>query len=121
MSVLLDHVDRLSTHVQSLNTISASILSENPVSGPFTKAVLHSPLECLIRDVEPGETSLFTLAQDTSVHPNAVEDYDIAVGRIPFTGATPLRRRPGKEASRPDKEPEPEIYAQAALKYLDRL
>jgi hypothetical protein len=121
MGTVLDHVDRLSRHAQSLNAISASILSENPIAGPFTKAVLHSPLEYLIRDVEPGETSLFTLAQDTSAHPNAVEEYDITVGRVPFTGATPLKRRPGKDASRPDKEPEPEIYAQAALKYLDRL
>ncbi|KAI6038478.1 hypothetical protein EDC04DRAFT_3090761 [Pisolithus marmoratus] len=43
------------------------------------------------------------------------------ISRAGFPGATPLRRPPSKraEVTKP-REPEPEVYAMAALKYLDR-
>ncbi|KZP34297.1 hypothetical protein FIBSPDRAFT_1035367 [Athelia psychrophila] len=116
MSALADHIDRFSQTVKSLKT-TVTALSE-PSPAPFTRAVLSTPLGDLIRDVDHSELGLFTLVE--APHEKARVHEEIA--RVEFHGATPLRR---PAAARRDdamriKELEPEVYANAALKYLDR-
>ena len=114
MSSLSDYTDRLSRIAKSINaTASATIYT--PASGPFTTAVLHTPLEHLIRDVDASELGLFTLQARQG------EKREEEVGRVMFGGATPLKRGRVVEGKRKEAEIEPEVYAQAALKYLDRL
>ena len=118
MSALADHIDRFSSTVRSIRT-TASALSD-PASnsqGPFTRSVLKTPLGDLIREIDSSELGLFTL-----VIPSHQEKPKDEITRVEFHGATPLRR---PAAARRDdamriKEFEPEVYAQAALKYLDR-
>ncbi|CCM00833.1 uncharacterized protein FIBRA_02875 [Fibroporia radiculosa] len=124
MSSLSDHVDRISLLAKSIQSNS---LAATPISsGPFTHAVLQTPLGDLIRDIDPAELGLFTLV------PSARPPVDAEVGgpqvgeiaRAEFHGATPLRRPPPHKVGRPDAqrmgEYEPEVYARAAVKYLDR-
>jgi len=118
MSALADHIDRFSSTVKSIRT-TASILSDpsSDSQGPFTRAVLKTPLGDLIREIDSSELGLFTLV--TPTHQDKPKD---EIMRVEFLGATPLRR---PAAARRDdamrvKELEPEVYAQAALKYLDR-
>lgn len=118
MSALADHIDRFSSTVKSIRT-TASTLSNPSLNsqGPFTRAVLKTPLGDLIREIDPSELGLFTLVPPS--HQDKVKD---EITRVEFPGATPLRRP--VTARRDDamkiKELEPEVYAQAALKYLDR-
>jgi hypothetical protein len=118
MSALADHIDRFSSTVKSIRT-TTSLLSDSPSDsqGPFTRAVLKTPLGNLIREIDSSELGLFTLV--TPTHQDKPKD---EITRVEFHGATPLRR---PAAARRDdamriKELEPEVYAQAALKYLDR-
>lgn len=119
MSSLADCIDRLTSTVKSIRTTAAAISdpSSNP-EGPFTRAVLHTPLGDLIREVDSSELGLFNLVAP-SLNQEKPKD---EITRVEFPGATPLRRPPA--ARRDDamriKELEPEVYAQAALKYLDR-
>ena len=78
--------------------------------------------------IDPTELGLFTLVQPTQSAPaHTQEDAPSAtkteITRVEFPGATPLRRPPARRArddpARP-REHEPEVYAQAALKYLER-
>lgn len=121
MSSLADHIDRLSSTVKSIRSAAAAISDPNLTSeGPFTRAVLHTNLGDLIRDIDSSELGLFTLVNPTTAsHQDKAKD---EITRVEFPGATPLRRPPA--ARRDDamriKELEPEVYAQAALKYLDR-
>lgn len=119
MSALADHIDRFSQTVKSLRTTIA-VLSEPSTStrSPFTRAALSTPLGDLIRDVDHSELGLFTLVEP--LHEKARVQEEVA--RVEFHGATPLKR---PAAARRDdamkiKELEPEVYANAALKYLDR-
>lgn len=106
MASLSDQIDRLSRNTRAIRTITAS--PSSPVSGPFTRAVLYTPLGDLIRDVDASELGLFSLPASE-------------ITRAEFTGATPLKRAPYRrdDASKP-KDFEPEVYAHAALKCIDR-
>lgn len=134
MSTLAEHADRLSLLAQSIHANSSSTAggrneqSTVSTAGPFVRAVLHSDLGDLIRDIDPTELGLFTIVQPTQSAPAHIQD-DASVApkseiaRVEFPGATPLRRpparRPRDDPARP-REHDPEVYAQAALKYLDR-
>ncbi|KAH8119461.1 hypothetical protein DFH11DRAFT_1722966 [Phellopilus nigrolimitatus] len=100
-------------------------------TGPYARAVLSTPLGDLARDVDASELGLFTLAAQPAHAAHAGADasgaHDDAaapvaqkaeVVRVEFPGATPLRRP--RTRLEKEKEKEPEVYAEAALKYLDR-
>ena len=77
----------------------------------FTRALLHTHLGDLIRDIDPSELGLFRLQNPPNDEPS--------VTRTEFTPATPLR----KQAARREQQKgdlEPEIYAQAARKYVEQ-
>jgi DASH complex subunit Spc34. len=112
MSSLSDYTDRLGRIAKS---IGATASTARNTSGPFTSAVLHTPLEDLIRDVDTSELGLFTLQTRQG------EKKEEEIGRVMFGGATPLKKGRVAEGKRKEVEIEPEVYAQAALKYLDRL
>lgn len=133
MSTLAEHALHLSQLAHSIQS-NASDIAQRPergqpsIAGPFTRAILETPLGDLIRDIDPAEIGLFTLVQPTQSLPtHAQEDVPVPpkgeIARVEFSGATPLRRPPARQArddpARP-REHEPEVYAQAALKYLDR-
>ena len=140
MTAIPDLIDRISDLAKSIRAASAPI-SSHPGPGPFTRAVLDTPLGDLIRDIHPAELGLFTLStssvpialnsQSGSTNADTASLRGGELARVEFPGATPLRKppaayststRPGSskiEAQRP-REHEPEVYAQAALKYLDR-
>lgn len=130
MSSLLDQIDRFSYTAQAIK--SASVKVSQDLTSLYVRAVLETPLGDLARDVDPSELGLFTLsAQTGAVSDTHVPSSDITaddanaavqrneVSRVEFLGATPLRRPPPGQRM-PEKEKEPEIYAEAALKYLDR-
>ncbi|KAA1474250.1 hypothetical protein DENSPDRAFT_882650 [Dentipellis sp. KUC8613] len=127
MPSLADHIDRLTLTARSIrNSALATASTATSAGGPFTQAVLTTPLGDLIRDIDPSELGLFTLVPPAP--PNAgTRDAEPAgaaaeIARIDVVSATPLRKHPA--ARRDDilrpREPEPEVYAEAALKYLDR-
>lgn len=112
--VLSEHIDRLSRTARALKSVTASPSSAG-IERPFTRAVLNTQLGDLIRDIDPSELGLFTLASPAPVHGH--QDAEPEIARVGFTGATPLRNPRLKEK---DKEPEPEVFANAALKYIER-
>ncbi|KIJ67538.1 hypothetical protein HYDPIDRAFT_25978 [Hydnomerulius pinastri MD-312] len=128
MPSLSDQIDHLSTTAKAIRTSAAAIVpSEDntaPYAIPFTRAVLDTALGDLIRDIDASELGLFTLvpAPDADVRKqpeNSTRRGEIS--RAEFPGATPLRKQPTRrdEIFKP-KEYEPEVYARAAMKYLDR-
>lgn len=134
MTSLSDQIDRLSRHTKSIRSTTATTgisssgrRAKFGVAGPFTRAVLCTPLGDLIRDIDPSELGLFNLVNPPGPRNshNPENDFRGALGpevaRVEFLGATPLRKPTGRreEVQKP-KEVEPEVYAQAALKYLDR-
>ncbi|KAG1777023.1 hypothetical protein EV702DRAFT_299960 [Suillus placidus] len=114
----------LSDQIDHLTSLSKSIKANAdgfPASdGLFTIAVLNTPLGDLIRDIDSSELGLFTLVHPPSHVPTESEARGV-ISRVEFPGATPLRKPPSRrqETTKP-REYEPEVYAQAALKYLDR-
>ena len=109
-------------------SIRANAAAISPsTSGPFTEAVLRVPLGDLIRDIDAAEIGLFTLvgppkpvvAENDSTIPSEGE-----LARAEFHGATPLKKppapKPGRREGQRTGEHEPEVYARAALKYMDR-
>ncbi|THH08150.1 hypothetical protein EW145_g2897 [Phellinidium pouzarii] len=129
MSSLLDHLDRFSYTAQAIQS-SARRASSTAAATPYVRAVLHTPLGDLARDVDASELGLFTLVPHPDSHGHtstAAADGDsnaaIArkneIARVEFPGATPLRR-PHTEQGGTRREKEPEVYAEAAMKYLDR-
>ena len=130
MSSLLDQIDRFSYTAQAIKSTSVKVAKN--LASPYVRAVLETPLGDLARDVDPSELGLFTLsAQTGAVSDTHASSTDMAtddansalqrneVTRVEFLGATPLRRPPAGQRV-PEKEKEPETYAEAALKYLDR-
>ncbi|KAK0461409.1 uncharacterized protein EV420DRAFT_1531880 [Desarmillaria tabescens] len=110
MASLSDQIDRLSRTSKAIAATAAAVTVSLDVA-PFSTAVLDTQLGDLIRDVDPSELGLFSL-----VVPHSEQDSrgDIpTLARSAFPGATPL-----KPATR--REVDPEIYAHAALKYIDR-
>lgn len=119
MSSLADQIDRLSRHTKSIKSTALSTASSSAgVAGPFTRALLEAPLGDLIRDIDPSELGLFNLVNPTKNTHHDRDALEPEITRVEFHGATPLRRR--KEETSKQKEIEPEVYAQAALKYIDR-
>jgi hypothetical protein len=119
MPSITDHVDRLTKTMRAVKA-SASHITQHDHTGPFTRSVLNAPLGDLIRDIDPSEDGLFTL-----VHPRVSTQSapPQEITRVEVVSATPLRKHPS--AQRRDvlvqsKEPEPEVFAEAALKFIDR-
>ncbi|KAG2072313.1 hypothetical protein BDR04DRAFT_1051777 [Suillus decipiens] len=117
MPSLSDQIDHLTSLSKS---IKASADGFPTSDGLFTKAVLNTALGDLIRDIDSSELGLFTLVHPPSHVPTESEARGV-ISRVEFPGATPLKNPPSRrqEITKP-KEYEPEVYAQAALKYLDR-
>ncbi|KAF9007970.1 hypothetical protein BDQ17DRAFT_1350342 [Cyathus striatus] len=123
MTSLSDQIDRFTRHTRAIKTTASSLASQSSQSssGPFVRAVLHTHLGDLIREVDSSELGLFTLIKTP---PAPLHDRDSRVNRVSeiqrteFSGATPLRRQPRRDESTQDIEPE--IFARAALKYIDR-
>jgi hypothetical protein len=123
MPSITDHIDRLTTTSKSVKA-SASAITQHDHPRPFTRSVLTAPLGDLIRDIDPSELGLFTLVP-SPLQPrvNTQTRPPQEITRVEVVSATPLRKHPS--AHRRDvliqpKEPEPEVFAEAALKYIDR-
>ncbi|KAG1851109.1 hypothetical protein F4604DRAFT_1592568 [Suillus subluteus] len=117
MPSLSDQIDHLTSLSKS---IKASADGFPTSDGLFTTAVLNTALGDLIRDIDSSELGLFTLVHPPS-HVPAESEARGVISRVEFPGATPLKKPPSRrqEMTKP-REYEPEVYAQAALKYLDR-
>jgi len=85
--------------------------------GPFTNAILYSSLEDILREADEAEYGLFTFVKDSLDGAGDNVGNQGKVGKREFKGATPLRTRRVAGA----KDEEPEVYVEAALKYIDRL
>ncbi|KAK0212981.1 hypothetical protein DFS33DRAFT_1377428 [Desarmillaria ectypa] len=110
MASLSDQIDRFSRTSKAIAAIAATV-AVSPDVTPFSTIVLDTQLGDLIRDVDPSELGLFLL-----VGPHSEQDSrgDIPkLARSGFPGATPLKPRTRREV-------DPEVYAHAALKYIDR-
>lgn len=124
MPSLLDHIDRFSFTSQAIYT-SCQQVSISP-TGPYVRAALYTRIGDKARDIDESELGLFTLVTPTNAHGRAVDDEDAAgaamseVARVEFPGATPLRKPVGTGRAARSDEKEPEVYAEAALKYLDK-
>ncbi|OSD01261.1 hypothetical protein PYCCODRAFT_1412789 [Trametes coccinea BRFM310] len=123
MASLTEHVDRLSAIALSIRA-AAVPPPRSTIPGPFTRAILETPLGDLIRDIDPSEIGLFTLVQPQQPAVPEAEAANVEIARVEFLGATPLRKPPSARQPRADgqrpREHEPEVYANAALKYLER-
>jgi len=121
MSGLSDLSERLTRHSRSIKSSATAIQNANP--GPFVRAVLSTELGNLIRDIDPSEIGLFTVNRainSAKTHDREAQNASVQVqiSRVEFHGATPLRK---PAARKEEKTKEPEIYANAALKYIDKL
>ncbi|KAG6829557.1 hypothetical protein H0H92_004226 [Tricholoma furcatifolium] len=106
MSSLSDQIDRLSHNTRAIKATTAHAAA--PVGGPFTNAILSTSLGDLIRDIDPSELGLFSLPESE-------------ITRAEFTGATPLKKAPSRrDDAHKARDIGPEVYAQAALKCIDR-
>ncbi|KAM5543105.1 hypothetical protein V8D89_002979 [Ganoderma adspersum] len=124
MASLVDHVDRITTLASSIRA-SAARSSKTSIAGPFTRAILETSLGDLIRDIDPAEIGLFTLVQPQQPAVAEMDAGNVEIGRVEFLGATPLRKPPSskyatRDGMRTPREHDPEVYANAALKYLER-
>jgi len=116
----------LPDYIELVSSISKSIranVSEPDDHSPgfYTNAVLKTPLGDLIREADPSEAGLFTLVPPSPYEAGAEEEGPGSathVTRADLPNATPLRPRTGREIKA--QEHEPEVYANAALKFLDR-
>lgn len=125
MPTLLDHIDRFAYTANAIQSIAKG--ASQPLPTPYVRAVLRTPLGDLARDVDPSELGLFTLVPNASTPTATGDDSNAsaaqknALTRVEFPGATPLRRPAGTaKHARRENDKEPEVYAEAALKYLDR-
>ncbi|KAF8828964.1 hypothetical protein HHX47_DHR3000991 [Lentinula edodes] len=121
MSALSDHIDRLAQSTRSIKSISASCGSS--ATGLFTRAILSAELGDLIRDVDSSELGLFTITTPSTVVAHDKETRNqsgVEITRVEFHGATPLRRPTGRRDELKSKEIPPDVYAEAALKYMER-
>jgi hypothetical protein len=124
MPSITDHIDRLTTTMKSVKA-SASTITQRHHPRLFTRSVLTTPLGDLIRDIDPSELGLFTLVpppqQQSRVDAQSRPPPEIT--RVEVVSATPLRKHPSAQRRNvlvQPKEPEPEVFAEAALKYIDR-
>ncbi|KAF8629183.1 hypothetical protein AX17_005768 [Amanita inopinata Kibby_2008] len=132
MASLSDQIDRFSRSTKAIKTTAEQIalangrftLSSIGVAGPFARAVLNTHLGDLIRDVDPSELGLFQLA-DSSKPPNnervgSKSSFTPGITRVEFGNATPLRRTVARRDEPVKLSIEPDVYARAAIKYIDR-
>ncbi|KAG6854062.1 hypothetical protein C0991_011040 [Blastosporella zonata] len=106
MASLSDQIDRLTRNTRAIKATTAH--ASINVDGPFTRAVLSASLGDLIRDVDPSELGLFSLPESE-------------ITRAEFSGTTPLKNQHSRrEDIQKQKDYDPEIYAEAALKCIDR-
>lgn len=124
MPSITDHIDRLTRSVKAVKA-SAGVITQHNCSRPFTQSILTTPLGDLIRDVDPSELGLFTLVPPPPQQPRASiqNGPPPEITRVEVVSATPLRRHPSaqqRDVLVQSKEPEPEVFAEAALKYIDR-
>ncbi|KXN90213.1 hypothetical protein AN958_04703 [Leucoagaricus sp. SymC.cos] len=118
MPSLPDHIHRLAAITKNISQIVPNSTPADSSPGPFTSAILCSHLGDLIRDVDPSELGLFSLVQPQRA---AVQERPVEIERVNFHGATPLRRpNPRHDDASRARDFDPELYAEAALKYLDR-
>ena len=122
MPSVTDLIDRLNQTTKLIKT-SANAIDSTPHSGPFSRSVLSTPLGDLIRDIDPSELGLFTLLPPPPPAAPRQNAQIPEVARVEVVSATPLRKHPS--AQRRDlfaepKKPPPEVFAEAALKYIDR-
>ena len=116
----------LPDYIELVSSISKSIRAnvsepEDYAPGFYTNAALRTPLSDLIREADPSEAGLFTLVPPSSYGAGTEEEGPggaTQVTRADLPSATPLRPRTGREIK--TQEHEPEVYADAALKFLDR-
>lgn len=138
MSSLADYVDRINQLANAIRTNASAagrqedsnpFASGSSSAGPFTRAVLQAPLGDLIRDIDSSELGLFTLVQPPQgaasyiAQDDGVSGPKAEIARVNLPIATPLRRPPAmrkREEGQKPGEHEPEVYAYAALKFLDR-
>ncbi|KAF8629937.1 hypothetical protein AX15_003176 [Amanita polypyramis BW_CC] len=131
MASLSDQIDHFHRFAKAIRATAAHTalacgkftLSDIGVAGPFTRAVLDTQLGDLIRDIDPSELGLFHLVD--SPHPPSAEKHaarppPVGVTRVEFGNATPLRRTIPRRDDHIKHNIEPEVYAQAAIKYIDR-
>ena len=98
-------IDRLAHTARAIR--AAAALTAPTVTGPYSRAVLATPLGDLIRDIDPSELCLFTSTSQLT--------------RAEFTPATPLRKPPPRRDDAPKPaEFDPETYAQAAINCIAR-
>ncbi|KAF9451259.1 hypothetical protein P691DRAFT_724394 [Macrolepiota fuliginosa MF-IS2] len=118
MRSLADHIDILDRNTKNIKDLAGNIAPSALAAGPFTNAILHSHLGDLIRDVDPSELGLFSLVQPERA---SAQEQPLELERLNFHGATPLRRTNIRhdDASR-GRDADPELYAKAAMKYMDR-
>jgi hypothetical protein len=122
MPSVTDLIDRLNQTTNAIQS-SANAIDLTRHSGPFSRSVLSTPLGDLIRDIDPSELGLVTLLPPpppAAPHHNAQVP---EIARVEVVSATPLRKQPAvhrRDIFAEPKKPPPEIFAEAALKYIDR-
>lgn len=133
MSALEDQADRLLLLANKIRN-TTKIREGESVTGPFTRAILETPLGDLIRDVDPSEIGLFTLVSPGSAltHSTSTANNPASVNvpqkteitRVALPIATPLRKPPSgirrTQGGQRITEHEPEVYVNAGIKLLDR-
>lgn len=119
MSSLLDTLDRFNNASSSIRSLASS-QPPRTEPGPFTSAILQRTLHDLLREADESEYGVFTLVRDPSDTPQAGVIAQGKIGRREFRGATPLKAKRVPRAGTNGEE-EPEVYIEAAVKYLDRL
>lgn len=118
MPSLSDHIDLIARNTKNISVAARRTPTLSSAPGPFTSAILHAHLGDLIRDVDPSELGLFSLVQPDRA---AIQEKPVEIERVNFHGATPLRRsHPRNDDASRAREADPELYAQAAMKYMDR-
>ena len=118
---LPDYIELVSSTSKSIRTNVSE--PDDYAPGFYTNAILRIPLGDQIREADSSETGLFTLVPPSSYGAGTVEEGEepgsaTHVTRVDLPSATPLRPRTGREIKAQDHEPE--VYANAALKFLDR-
>ncbi len=121
MASLSEQIDRLSKCTKGIETAAQAVSGSAPTQS-FTFAVLHTQLGDLIRDIDDSEIGLFSV-----VVPNTPQERDSVAKAVPeltrndFQVATPLRRASTRrDDGNKSKDPDPEVYARAALRYIHR-
>ena len=122
MPTLIEHIERFASTAKEIQSSSSRIPTAR---GPFARAILEVGLGDLARDVDPSEIGLFTLVPAVPSNTRGHEKDALNAGkdeirRVEFHGATPLRKPPGDKGLHALAVKDPEIYAEAALKYIDR-